>query len=101
MIMNKKKLSELKVLKTKLEKLIESKRRFLHQDNSSWNQYDQVCDEVIDQGFWFCFFSYDDWKGIKDTTFHQLRKDFLKAGTALQKYCTKNSTQFKSKQFVK
>jgi len=48
-------------------------------------------DQCIEQeGFWYCFDSYSDFKEVDDEMFHHLRMMFLAAGAALKNYVEKN-----------
>ena len=41
------------------------------------------------EGFDYCFRNYSNWKEIKDTEFHKLRKAYMEAANALEEYINK------------
>jgi len=55
------------------------------------NHLQEVFDAMDGEGFDYCFMHYSEWKEIKDPEFHELRKAYMKAAKALQKYVEKNS----------
>ena len=52
-------------------------------DREDWERVKYRMDE---EGFHYCFDGYSRWQEIKDAEFHELRKAYLNAANALEKY---------------
>lgn len=47
---------------------------------------DRICSAIDNEGFSYAFIDYSSFPEIKDEEFHRLRKEFIKAQRALEKY---------------
>lgn len=52
----------------------------------NYEQMQYVKDHAEQEGFDYCFTGYSDFADIKDEEFHKLRKAYVTAAEALQKY---------------
>ena len=58
------------------------------ENNDDTLQY--VYDRIEQEGFWYCFDSYSDFREVKDEKFHQLRKQLVASGNELKDYVEQN-----------
>ena len=54
------------------------------EDERSTLKYVEEC--IENEGMWYCFDSYHDFREVKDEKFHTLREEFLSAGQNLRDY---------------
>lgn len=47
---------------------------------------DKICSTIDSEGFSYTFVDYSSFPEIKDEEFHRLRKEYIKAQKALEKY---------------
>ena len=53
-----------------------------------------VVETVENEGFYYAFRDYSDFKEVEDEEFHRLRMEFLKAGERLGKYLRVDPTHY-------
>jgi hypothetical protein len=65
---------------------------------SKETEMEYVKSKIDNEGMWYCFDGYSDFRDIEDSRFHELRIAFCEAGEALTDYVeedrAKKSTQF-------
>lgn len=56
------------------------------EDDDSIEKWEFLYNKINNEGFHYCFSGYSNWDDIKDQKFHNLRLDYLKSASLLNKY---------------